>query len=746
VFTYARAADSVEEERKHTLIHNWRSEPGLIEAVNAIFSSVEDPFVFDWIRFDPAEPTTKTGRKTLAGLDEGPLQVWFLEAQGGAELTVERATGAVCRAVASEISRLLNLSSRGEVMLGNEGIRPSDMAVLVRTNTQARMVRDGLRAAGIATVLYSDENVFLSVEALETEMLLAALADPSREGLVRAALMTRIFALDAAAIDALSRDEAAWEVWIERFRGWNDTWARFGFTPMIRRLLDGERVRERLLAMDGGERALTNVLHIAELLGRAEASDKLGMQGLRKWLAERRAPDLPGSDEYQLRLESDDDAVRVMTVHKSKGLEFPVVFCPFAWGSAKADRREGVLFHDDSRSAVLDLGSTEQETHRTRAGQETLAENVRLLYVALTRARNRCYVAWGKVRGAEKSAMAHLMMGIGETDMRRGLEEVLVQGTGQAHVTDLPEDRPELLKGADESPAEPAARVFSRGIVRTWGIASYTAFIRGLHRGGEAADRDALWKGPGVGTEEQGEKPRDIFSFPRGARAGTLLHEVFERLDFTADDAAIRSVVEEALGSHGFDAAWAEAVTCMAVRVLHADLGGVGLAHVKNSEKLTELEFLLTLKPLTPAGLDEAFRDFMPPYSAGGMPGPTPRFNFDPVKGFLRGFMDLIFRHDGKYYLVDWKSNHLGDAVEDYGEEVLKEAMVKNHYVIQYHLYCVALDRYLRRRLEGYSYDRHFGGVFYVFLRGVGPGYGVFRARPDEASLERLAGTLMERG
>lgn len=746
VFTYAKAAAAVAETNTHTLLHNWRSTPGLIEAVNTMFSGVADPFVFDWIRFEPAEPAPKKNRKDLAGVDGGPLTVWFLEAEDGARLTVEQAKRAVCRAVAFEISRLLNLSGTGVVTLGSEALKPRDMAVLVRTNTQARMVRDTLHDAHIPCVLYSDENVFGSPEALEMEMLLSALAEPMREGFVRTALMTRIFGLDAAAVDAFGRDEAAWEGWIERFRTWHETWARSGFTPVIRRLLDGEHVRERLLELDGGERTLTNVLHIAELLGRTETAGKLGMQGLRKWLAERRDPSLPGSDEYQLRLESDDDAVRVMTVHKSKGLEFPVVFCPFAWGAPREEKGEAVLFHDEARNAVLDLGSAEQDDHRRQAGLEELAENVRLLYVALTRARDRCYVAWGEVMGAERSAMAHLLGHLGEQDLRAGLEEYLDRETDQACVTDLPEDQPDPLGAAAASPDEPAARVFSRAVDRTWGMASYTSFIRGLHAQEEGADRDVLPYSAEDGAEEKGKKVRDIFSFPRGARAGTILHEVFERIDFTAGEAGMRSVVGETLAGQGFDPTWTDAVTSMVRRVLDVDLGGFSLAGVRDGDRLTELEFMYPIRTVTPEVLVGALEGSM----QGGLPVPTSRFSFDPVRGFLRGFMDLVFRHDGKYYLVDWKSNHLGDHVEDYSQDALSHVMVRDGYVLQYHLYCVALHRYLGQRLEGYDYDEHFGGVFYVFLRGVDPGRGmacgVFRARPGREVIGTLEGMIVDGG
>lgn len=746
VFTYAKAAAAVAETNTHTLLHNWRSTPGLIDAVNAVFSGETDPFVFDWIRFEPAEPAPKKDRKDLAGVDGRPLTVWFLGADDGARFTVEQAKRAVCRAVAFEISRLLNLSGTGVVTLGSEALKPRDMAVLVRTNTQARMVRDTLHDAHIPCVLYSDENVFGSLEAFEMEMLLSALAEPTREGLVRTALMTRIFGLDAAAVDAFGRDEAAWEGWIERFRTWHEAWARSGFTPMIRRLLDGEHVRERLLELDGGERTLTNVLHIAELLGRTETAGKLGMQGLRKWLAERRDPSLPGSDEYQLRLESDEDAVRVMTVHKSKGLEFPVVFCPFAWGAPREEKGEAVLFHDEANNAVLDLGSAEQDDHRRQAGLEELAENVRLLYVALTRARNRCYVAWGEVKGAERSAMAHLLGHLGEQDLRAGLEEYLDRETDQACVTDLPEDRPDPLGAAAASPDEPAARVFSRAIDRTWGMASYTSFIRGLHAQEEGADRDVLPYSAEDGAEEKGKKARDIFSFPRGARAGTILHEVFERIDFTAGEAGMRSVVGETLAGQGFDPTWTDAVTSMVRRVLDVDLGGFSLAGVRDGDRLTELEFMYPIRTVTPEVLVGALEGSM----QGSLPVPTSRFSFDPVRGFLRGFMDLVFRHDEKYYLVDWKSNHLGDHVEDYSQDALSHVMVRDGYVLQYHLYCVALHRYLGQRLEGYDYDEHFGGVFYVFLRGVDPGRGmacgVFRARPGREVIGTLEGMIVDGG
>jgi exodeoxyribonuclease V beta subunit len=859
IFTYKKAAESVEKDLQNTLIHNWRSEPGLIEAVNAVFEKAKDPFVYPWIEFRRAREADKPDREVLAAGDKANLVVWFMGSSGPEPLKVADARVQLCRAVAHEISTLLNGAKQGRVKLGSRELRPSDIAVLVRENTQARAMRDTLRSCNIPCVLFSDENVFFSDEAFAVDVLLNALAEPYHEGKVRTALMSSIFGLGAHEISGLMEDEKAWETWITKFRGYHDLWNRAGFTPAFRRLMDEEGVRTRLLAGDRGERALTNVLHLCELLGQAEVREKLGMQGLLKWLSERRDPAMPVEEEYQLRLESDDDAVRIMTVHKSKGLEFAVVFCPFAWAPVKAGDKGGLLFHDQDGAAFMDLGSVDYARNTTRAEQEALAENVRLLYVALTRAKNRCYMAWGRVKDAETSALNYLikshdvygkenlvealkLAGADEESMRRELGSHIKAAKAHAVIRDIPVDAPQPL-AAEAFPAEDlTARDFNMVIDRSWGIASYTMFIHGQHQRQDAADRDMLvpgvrdaldYAGMPAGAQLKGMREggkvtpataKDIFSFPRGARAGTLLHEVFEKIDFTADNAAIRAVVEETLVGHGFDMTWTEAVTGMVSSVLNVDLGGMHLAQVNGLKRLTELEFMFPLKPLTSSILEKALADYMPGYINGdisgkshtdvrpardsrtflndadaedflrhsresGNPGKneipgsplsrgrqemhpygaasdtresqgegseilslyrSPRLAFDPVKGFLRGFMDLVFMHEGRYYLIDWKSNHLGNSVEDYGQDALLKSMIRDNYILQYHLYTVALHRYLKNRLEGYSYDKHFGGVFYVYLRGVdparGPEYGIFRARPDEGAVERLCDVLLDTG
>jgi exodeoxyribonuclease V beta subunit len=747
VFTYLKAAESVPEGNRNTLIKNWRSEPELIRAVNGIFSPAGDPFVFSWIRFEAAIPADRPDRKLLAGTGDGPLAVWYLDTGTEEELTLDLAQSLVCRAVAGEISRLL--SEKREVRLGDQRLGPSDIAVLVRTNAQARAVRDSLRACGIPCVLYSDENVFLSQEAFEMEVLMHAVAAPNREGLVRTALLTRLFSLPPVRLESLMTEEDAWEEWILRFQDWHGHWERSGFTLMFRRLLDGQDVRSRLLARPGGERALTNVLHLAEILGKAEMREKLGVQGLIKWLAERRDPEMPQEEEYQLRLESDEDAVKVMTMHKSKGLEFPVVFCPFAWTPTKLRSGENPTFHDHDHAVLMDLG-TGDAGHKSAALKELLAENVRLLYVALTRARNRCYLAWGRVKEAQTSALGYLIrsrqvQGADDPVALLKSEKVrkgeLTEYLGMDVVRDLPREKPEMRTAIQGSADEIRASAFRAEIDRSWGIASYTSLISGAHRTEGEADRDSLIEVAPSEPDETAAGADPVFLLPKGARTGILLHSVLEDIDFEAEDSVIDSAVRDLMDRNGFDRSWNDTTVRMIKNTLGSDLGGFSLRDISRNSRLSELEFFLPTGTLSPAALEKTLAAIAPFPPAGDG---VYRFAFDPVHGFIRGFMDLVFAHEGKYYLIDWKSNHLGDSFEDYHESRLARAMAENNYILQYHLYTVALHRYLGRSLKAYSYQENFGGIFYVFLRGVspeqGPQYGIFRARPEESAVERMSG------
>jgi exodeoxyribonuclease V beta subunit len=291
------------------------------------------------------------------------------------------------------------------------GEKAGDIAVLVRTNVEAGTMRERLACLGIPSVLHAVGSVYHSREAQELALVLGAVAEPGNAALARGALCTVILRADSALFEQHAEDQSVLTSFQERLHEYHRLWAEKGFVQMIQGLMVRERVRSRLLAIPGGERSVTNLLQLTELLHAECGAGSLGMGGLMKHLLTRMEDEETAADEHQLRLESDRFAVTIMTVHRSKGLEFPVVFCPFLFCGSREPKEPPLIFHEPGTGLLtMDVGSEDIAISRAAALRETLAEDLRLLYVALTRARQRCTFAWGAVKGAWRSALAYLLM------------------------------------------------------------------------------------------------------------------------------------------------------------------------------------------------------------------------------------------------------------------------------------------------------------------------------------------------
>ena len=323
LFAYLKAAGRV--DRRYTLDRNWRSEPGLIAAVNTVFGSRENPFLYREIPFEPAVAKEEGIQSflTVQGRTEPPLHFWQVHSGDGGIINKGEAEALISGAVAGEISRLVRLGKNGEALLGRRRLHERDLAVLVRTNRQARLMQAALGRLKIASVLYTTGNLFDTYEAQEVQRVLDGMVHPLREGRIRAALATNLLGMTGEALERLTRDEAGWEECLSRFREYYETGERKGFIQMFRNFLLREKVRSRLLGLPDGERRLTNVLHLSEVLHQTTVEEKLNLSGLLKWLARQRDPGSPRLEEHQLRLESDAEAVQIVTIHKSKGLEYP---------------------------------------------------------------------------------------------------------------------------------------------------------------------------------------------------------------------------------------------------------------------------------------------------------------------------------------------------------------------------------------------------------------------------------------
>lgn len=742
IFTYMEAADRVKQE--FTLGKNWRSNRGLVEAVNHLFGQHENPFVFDKIKFYPVDSAGEQDKVslTLSGKPAIPLQLWLCNEPE--PLSKTDAVPRIAATTAGEISQLLS----GPARLGDRSVLPQDIAVLVATHREAAVVQNELIRLNIPSVLHTRESVFHSAESVDLLRLLQAIAEPTSEPLLRAALVLDLFGLRGEEIEKLQADEIAWEKWLLRFQEYHERWRSLGFIQMFRWLLVKERARARLLEFPDGERRLTNLLHVSELVHRAAIEERLGVASLIKWLARQINDANAGNEEDELRLERDENAVRIVTMHKSKGLEYNIVFCPFAWDSSELRSNETPVYHDDTNENRLtqDLGSDSLPDHEMAARRERLAEKLRLLYVALTRAKHRCYLVWGRFAKCKTSAPNYLF----NLPFAADEKEISAQAFA-AHVATLaagkedfiavapmPEPRPLVYKPQDRPAALPEARRFSGAIQRDWRIASFTSLI--AHRGEETPDHDAISRHNLI----LGQTLAGIFAFPDGFEAGHCLHKILEEIDFQ-NPGGFSEIVTKALEEFGFDPGeFGNCIIDVLGKIASTPLGqetDFTLSAIPKARCLKELEFHFPIARINRHALAQHFVDHPRPDVGANWPEMLESLTFKPVQGFLKGFIDLVFEHKGKFYLVDWKSNPLGADAAAYTSSAMQTEISRHCYFLQYHIYCVALHRFLTVRLPNYDYEQHFGGIFYVFIRGVQPehpGQGIYADRPSKKMILEL--------
>lgn len=753
IFTYIQARRNVSAH--YTLGRNWRSSGALVAAVNGLFERAKDPFIYEAdIPFLPVEAQGKSKALLLEGDTAPVLHCWQLTGQP----TFNRGDyqSKMARATAAEIHRLLTLAREGKALIGSEPVKAGDIAVLVRTGAEGKLVQQELARLAIASVYLSNrESVLEQVEAREILLILHACQNPSEERSLRAALATGLFDLDAKALDELASDERAWESAVQEFMEYRKVWHKRGVLAMLRALLHRRNLASSLLASPYGERRLTNFLHLGELLQQV-SSELDGEYALLRWLGEAVNRQSGQDAEQILRLESERKLVQIVTIHKSKGLEYPLVFLPFICSHRSADTP---LYHEADEAGnrtILDL--TGAEDSLAEADKERLAEDLRLLYVALTRGVYATWLGLAPVRSgngkSEKTDLHQTAIGYllqkGEegdaatlaTALSALAEDLPGVAVGEPSLT-----RPAPLPPEEEQLGEPQVRRFGGTLERDWWISSYSGLAAQGHGHSKGVlanpgfDDEVATEAAALAAEEPVQAPQpSIFTFPKGARPGTLLHSLFETIDFqSAAGEPLAQHIATLLAQDGFDESWAQVLQQQVEAVLDTPLetgfgNPVRLRDLAPERKQVELEFFLPMGRVTAPALTALCQQH-DPLSRGNKP-----LSFATVQGMLKGFIDLVFEWQGRWYLLDYKSNHLGMSPADYSRPALEQAMVEHRYDLQYQLYSLALHRLLALRLPGYDFDQHFGGVFYLFLRGMPQG-GIFHTRPSRdlvLGLDRL--------
>ncbi|MGR3807684.1 exodeoxyribonuclease V subunit beta [Pasteurella testudinis] len=770
IFTYLTAAQNAAQ--RFTLDTNWRSTPALIAAVNAIFRHNPLPFIYPQIRFQPVNAGKAAQVLRLNGEEQKPLHFLLSENHKSGKDNGDE----MARACAASIQKWLQAIERQRCLLdGEQRLAAKDLAVLVRGWTEAEKIKSALAALGIQSVYLSDRSSVLNSEwAQVMGYLLRACLNPHHEQAVMTLLATRLFGFNSSELYELRRDEKAWEKWIEQFLNYQRIWQTQGVLPMIHRLLQQQHLPSKLLAMPDGERAMTDILHLAEFLQQGATINE-NEHALLSWFEQQRHSDGTETDEVRLRLESERDLVKIVTVHKSKGLEYGVVWLPFVGAGYKdKDGNELQRYHDGENQLCWDLDLS----HRAENLQEKLAEELRLFYVALTRARYQLNIGfpsrmsdkdnWNPLAyllAAQDNALA--LKNSSEFDTAELLAQRLVPDSYQLSATQ------DLL--ADDWRAAPPPRgavqaaEFSGRIENNWRISSFSALVAMNQRNrsrkksalpqpeksaesylDNAQDYDGeqvnyallLDNADSFGITELGnwqDQQHTPFNFPSGSRIGNALHALLQHMDFSQalSQQALTALCQQLeLEEH-----WLEPLTKWIQLIRRTPLHHkVRLEGLPPQDCLKETAFFISLqKPLQTNKLNRLLNQYHP------LAQQQAEFDLDYFKGMLRGFIDLVCRIDGKYYLLDYKSNLLGEGYQAYTPSVLNNVMAYHHYDLQYLIYTLALHRYLRQRDSDYDYQRDFGGVYYLFLRGLNGEdgrTGVYFDKPDWRLIDGLDNLL----
>ena len=773
IHTYLQARRAT-EGRLHTLGTNFRSTRAMVGAVNHVFMQAEQraqgrgAFLFRQGEDNPVPfiDVQAQGRKeslVVEGQAIPALTLWQLPSdQPVSGVAYRKALAAAC---AAEIVRLLNAGQAGQGGFQVEGrkargILPADIAILVRDGKEAQAVRAELTERGVRSVYLSDkDSVFAAQEAHDLLAWLKACAEPDSERQLRAALASMTLNRSLHELEQLNLSELEWEARVMQFRSYRTIWRSQGVLPMLRRLLHDFDLPLALIGRDDGERILTNLLHLCELLQQA-SSELDGEQALIRHLSEQLALSGSAAEEHILRLESDEQLVKVVTIHKSKGLEYALVFLPFICSCKPVDgKRLPLIYHDASHRAQLTLSPTPEQV--ALADDERLAEDLRLLYVALTRAQHSCWLGIADLkRGTTKESVFHrsaigYLLGGGQplVDASQLASWLQAASAGCPDIVSLP------VPEADETRYVPLrsdaallkVRQPKRSARENWWIASYSALrisdtlSADDDQAPDSALEQKLMDDERLDVQVPREVPAtsgDIHRFPRGPGPGTFLHGLLEwagREGFASVAAAperLADNVARRCSRRGWTG-WIPTLDEWLRRFIDEPLRlGSERAPVRMAgldQYQIEMEFWFASHKVDVTRLDALVRQYTHP-GVLRLPAEGAMLN-----GMFKGFIDLCFEHQGQYYVADYKSNWLGPDDDAYTQEAMTESILANRYDLQYVLYLLALHRQLKARLPGYDYDQHVGGAVFVFLRGLGaPSQGVYFTRPPRELIEEL--------
>ncbi|MFT5699058.1 MAG: exodeoxyribonuclease V beta subunit [Desulforhopalus sp.] len=745
IHSYFHARNSA--DKRLTLEKNYRSHPLLVEEVNRLFENRSRPFLYDetMLDYNRVSPGLSDSNFDIVQRGESLAGMVYCSLPENSEdkngrWSSGKAADVFLGYTVGEISGLLTSSSRARYHINEveRELAPGDIAILVRSHKQAEKYQASLIEAGIPAVVSSRNSVFRTVECWQLIVLLKAMASPTEISKLKSAMTISWFQLTGNMLLDIWQDEEQLSIWQGKMILYHGIWQDYGLFSMMNSFIQEEKILTNIAGTDCAERAIANLYQLIELVQDQESSENYGMGQVLQWL-QRMYQQESSVAGAELLLESDEDAVQIVTMHGAKGLEYPVVFCPYLWYSSNriSSEKYQVSVHENGQN-VIDLGSDSFKERKLQAERDQKAEDLRLLYVALTRAKVRCYTMWGDVKkhtsvaDSFDSALGYLMFAGGpcDGDAQASAFAGLVATTPIKHcqIHDVVvAEKYELNKDyGDLSPLSPS----TRSLKTDWQMSSFS---------GLATLSDYEYDHGGSKGRVAGENPIAVPGLPAGANFGNVIHDLLEELDFSSIQSSpeISSLIERKCERFGVDAHVEDIEKLLSCVVSSCLAGDFCLMDLPKEHCLKEMPFYFQLSLFQTSAIGDILKSDPTVLPVG------PR----QMRGYLTGFVDLICLENGKYYIMDYKTNNLGGDLSAYQHDQLVLAMKSHNYGLQYWIYSLVLHLHLQNLIEDYSYESHFGGVMYLFVRGMSPDYpgsGVFSTIPDYETLLRLAALLGE--
>ncbi len=680
--TYKKASNNISET--YTMRKNFRSSLPLIEACNSFFNHTPDAFYDQAIQYE----TVSNGKdlEPLCNADQESPAFTLIELDKS-EL--------IPKQVAQEIFHLLSTHR-----IKGRKVIPSDIAVLVRTGKQAQQIKKELDKWNIPAITLNDEKLIETKEARDLLWILQAIAKPNAQN-IKKALLSSFVSFSIEEVEQMPIEEG-----FKYFTQLKQQWEKYGVLSALQLFIKYFKVKDYLLNPDlsSGQRILANLYHLMEWVHQIEVKEHCLPEELCFNYAQQIAlPDSNTSNDYIQRIESDEKAVQLVTIHKSKGLAYHIVICPYLNLKASFSSLKPFIVYKQEHSEQYSFSLMKTDEEKEYFSLFTEKENRRLMYVALTRA------VYKNIVFSKKSKSTSDCLNLFVQNLPDACE------IERRDAMDIPKQKYQI----EEEEAEYLSVSFDAHIQQEWERNSFSK----LNRVHSSMDEQEC------PTQFPDAYSQFIFKdIGKGAVLGNFVHELLENIDFVDAD------FEELILSIGKKYPKIFREKDMAYyqkflhRILHCQLApNLQLHNISQKDRITEMEFYFNTKSDTLQAVNTLS-------SVGKFEEPLLE------TGVMQGFIDLVFKHQEKFYILDWKTNHLGYSTDCYTQDHLEKAMQAHNYHLQYLIYTLALHRFLKQKLPNYDYERDFGGVYYLFVRACqdNENTGVYYVKPPLSLIERL--------